>query len=186
MKLHIKGMITRRCIIALESVLRGHNIGFSESKLGEVTLTDSISQEEKLRLGASLKEIGLELIEDRKLILVERIKTCILKSLDDAESRPDINFSEQIEKELGYNYTYLSNIFSEVEHKTIKQFEIENHIELVKRLYFEEELTLTEIAYRLGYSSIGHLSNQFKKTTGHNLTEYKKHGRPMLSETAAH
>jgi AraC-like DNA-binding protein len=185
MKLHIKGMMTRRCIIALESVLRTHSIGFSESKLGEVTLTDSISHEEKLRLAASLKEMGLELIDDRKLILVEKIKLAILKFMDKAESRPDINFSEHIEKELGYNYTYLSNIFSEVEHKTIKQFEIEHHIELVKRLYFEEELTLTEIAYRLGYSSIGHLSNQFKKTTGHNLTEYKKHGRPQHTEAAA-
>lgn len=178
-------MMTRRCIIALESILKTNNISFTESKLGEVTLDESITPEHKKILAGSLKEIGLELIEDRKLILVEKIKLAILKFMDKAESRPDINFSEHIEKELGYNYTYLSNIFSEVEHKTIKQFEIEHQIELVKRLYFEEELTLTEIAYRLGYSSIGHLSNQFKKTTGHNLTEYKKQGKQGLRHVPA-
>jgi AraC-like DNA-binding protein len=176
MKLHIKGMMTRRCIFALESLLLQHGIGFIQTKLGQVTLKEAITPDQKMRLAASLKEIGLDLVEDRKHLLVEQIKLTLLKTLDDAESRPNMNISELLEKELGYNYTYLSNIFTELEHKTIKQFEIEHHIELVKRLYFEEDLTLTEIAYRLGYSSIGHLSFQFKKITGFNPSEYKKNG----------
>jgi len=186
MKLHIQGMVTTRCVMAVETVLKNLGIRYIEASLGEVRLAERLTPEERTHLARNLQAIGLELIDDKKLILVEQIKRMILNSLGKWEDHPHIKFSKYLEKELQYTYIYLSNTFTEVEGKTIGQFGIEHRIEMVKRLYLDEELTLTEIAYRLNYSSIAHLSSQFKKMTGFTPTDYKNNVHAIEKRAMAH
>jgi len=122
---------------------------------------------------------GLDLLDDKKSILIEKIKTLIIEMIHYSEELPAVNYSDYISEKLGYDYTYLSNIFTEVKGTTIQQFIIIHKIEKVKELLLYDELNLTQIAYKLHYSSVGHLSNQFKKVTGLSPSFYKqtKHKR---------
>ena len=141
--------------------------------LGEVEIRESISQFQRDSLRAALLKSGLELMEDKKAILIEKIKNVIIEMVHYAEERPKTNFSDYLSEKLDYDYTYLANLFSEVCGITIEHFIIAHKIEKVKELLIYDELNLSEISYLLNYSSVAHLSNQFKKVTGLTPTYFK-------------
>jgi AraC-like DNA-binding protein len=135
-------------------------------ELGMVEIRDNITAEQQALLKLRLAKSGLELLDDKKSILIERIKNIIVEMIHYMDELPKVNYSDYISEKLGYDYTYLSNIFSEVKGITIQQYIILHKIEKAKELLLYDELNLTEIADKLHYSSVGHLSNQFKKITG--------------------
>jgi AraC-like DNA-binding protein len=139
-----------------------------------VEILEDISEIQREELKTSLLKFGLELLDDKKSILIEKIKGVIVEMVHYSEELPKINYSEHISKTLNYDYTYLSNVFSEVRGITIQQFIIAHKIEKVKELLLYGELTLTEISYLLHYSSVAHLSNQFKKITGLSPSYYRQ------------
>lgn len=141
--------------------------------LGMVEILENISSKQHDQLKANLLKSGLELLDDKRTILIERIKNLIIEMIHYSDELPNVNYSDYISEKLGYDYTYLSNIFSEVKGTTIQQFIILHKIEKVKELMLYDELNLTEISYKLHYSSVAHLSNQFKKVTGLSPTFYK-------------
>jgi AraC-like DNA-binding protein len=146
--------------------LKKLGIVYSNISLGQVELPEDIdtSQMEKFRI--ALKQSGLELMDDKKSVLIEKIKDVIIEMVHYEEELPKVNFSEYLTQKLSYNYTYLANLFSETEGTTIEHFIIIHKIERVKELIIYDELNLTEISWKLHYSSVAHLSNQFKKITG--------------------
>jgi len=141
--------------------------------LGVIEILEDITSEQREQLKINLQKSGLELLDDRRSILVESIKNVIVEMIHYSDEAPKVNYSDFISEKLGYDYTYLANVFSEVKGITIQQFIILNKIERVKELLLYDELSLTEISYRLHYSSLAHLSNQFKKITGLTPTFYK-------------
>ncbi len=141
--------------------------------LGMIEIPEGVTAEQYKQLGANLQKSGLELLDDKRAVLVEKIKNVIIEMIHYREDAPKVNYSAFISEKLGYNYTYLANVFSEVKGITIQHFIITHKIERVKELLLYDELTLTEISYRLNYSSVAHLSNQFKKITGLTPTFYK-------------
>ena len=143
-------------------------------ELGEVEIKEDISAKQQVELKVALLKSGLELMDDRKAILIEKIKNIIVEVIHYSDELPDTNFSEFLSKKLSLDYTYLSNLFSEVKGTTIEHFIISHKIERVKELLVYNELTLTEIAWKLRYSSVAHLSNQFKKITGLTPSFFKK------------
>jgi len=150
--------------------------------LGMVELEEGISQQQQDQLKKNLSRSGLELLDDQKSILIERIKNVIIEMIHYSDEVPKVNYSTYISEKLNYDYTYLSNIFSEVKGITIQQFIITHKIERVKELLLYDELNLTEISYKLHYSSVAHLSNQFKKITGLSPSYYKQlKGRRLKS-----
>nr|WP_113924314.1 AraC family transcriptional regulator [Cognataquiflexum aquatile] len=159
-------MVSLRCIMVVKEELKSLDILYSSVNLGEVEIPEKISASKREALGHNLKKIGLELLDDKKSILIDKIKNEVIKMIHHSESMPKVNYSDHMSDKLGYDYTYLSNIFSEVQGITIQQFIIFNKIEKVKELLLYNELNLTEISYQLDYSSVSHLSNQFKKVTG--------------------
>lgn len=165
-KIHIKYMVSLRCIIVVKEELNKLGINFLNVSLGEVEILGKITKQQKDELSINLKKIGLELLDDKKSVLIEKVKNEIITMIHHSESLPIINFSDFLTEKLGYDYTYLSNIFTEVQGITIQQFIIYNKIEKVKELLLYDELNLTEISYQMDYSSIAHLSSQFKKVTG--------------------
>ncbi len=142
--------------------------------LGMVEILEEISNEDRERLRVNLLRSGLELLEDKKSILIEQIKAVIIEMIHYSDEAVKVNYSDYISEKLNYDYTYLSNVFSEVKGITIQQFIIINKIERVKELLLYDELNLTEISYKLNYSSVAHLSNQFKKITGLSPSFYKQ------------
>lgn len=142
--------------------------------LGVVEILGDITQLQKKQFGKNLLKSGLELLEDKKSILIEKIKNVITEMIHYSDELPKLNYSEYISKKLGYDYTYLANIFSEVKGVTIQQYIIVHKIERVKELILYDELSLSEIAYQLHYSSPAHLSNQFKKVTGLTPSFFRK------------
>lgn len=142
--------------------------------LGEVEIMENLTPEIRDQLKASLLESGLELMDDKRSILIERIKNVITEMIHYSDELPVTNYSDYISQKLQYDYTYLSNIFSEVKGITIQQFIIIHKIERVKELMLYDELNLTEISYKLNYSSVAHLSNQFKKITGLSPSHFKQ------------
>lgn len=142
--------------------------------LGMVEILEDITQEQRERLSANLLKSGLELLDDKRSILVEKIKNIIIEMIHYSEELPKVTYSDYISEKLNYDYTYLANTFSEVKGITIQQFIIMHKIEKVKELLLYDELTLSEISYKLHYSSAAHLSNQFKKVTGLTPSFYKK------------
>ena len=139
-----------------------------------VEILEDITEEQRARLGKNLLKSGLELLENKKSILIEKIKNVITEMIHYSDEIPKVNYSDYISEKLGYDYTYLANTFSEVKGVTIQQFIIIHKIEKVKELILYGELSLAEIAYKLHYSSPAHLSNQFKKVTGLTPSFYKK------------
>jgi YesN/AraC family two-component response regulator len=141
--------------------------------LGEAEVKESITPEQLKRLDSALIKTGLELMDDSKTILVEKIKTIIIEMVHYTDDQIKINLSDYLSEKLNHNYTYLSNLFSEFKGTTIEQFYLAHKIEKVKELLVYDELNLTEIAYKLHYSSVAHLSNQFKKMTGLTPSHFK-------------
>ena len=142
--------------------------------LGMVEILEDITPLQREQLKTNLLRSGLELLEDKKSILIDKIKNVIIEMIHYADELPKETYSEYISSKLGYDYTYLSNIFSEVKGTTIQQYIIVHKIERVKELLLYNELNLTEISYLLNYSSVAHLSNQFKKITGLSPSFFKK------------
>lgn len=142
-------------------------------QLGEVEIKENLTEKQEELLNHKLKSSGLVLLYDKKSILIERIKNIIIELVHYSEVPLKINFSDYLTEKLGYNYTYLANLFSEDQHTTIEHFIINHKIELVKELLVYNELSLTEIADKMHYSSVAHLSNQFKKMTGLTPSHYK-------------
>jgi AraC-like DNA-binding protein len=167
-------MVSRRCIMVLKEELRKLGLKFGIVGLGFAEILNEITPKKRLQLEENLLPSGLELLEDKKSILVERIKNVIVEMIHFSEEFPKISYSEYISEKLDHDYTYLSNIFSQVKGMTIQQFIILHKIEKVKEMLCYEELNITEISYRLNYSSVAHLSNQFKKITGLAPSDYKR------------
>lgn len=141
--------------------------------LGEVEIKENITPQQREKLAIALKRLGLELMDDKKAMIIERIKNVIIEAVHYSDEALRVNFSDHLSEKLNYDYTYLANLFSEVESITIEHFIIKHKIERVKELLIYDELNLTEIAYKLHYSSVAHLSNQFKKVTGLTPTFFK-------------
>jgi len=173
MRLYIKYMVSLRCKMLVKEELERLEIPFGFIDLGMVELLEEISNIQRNNLKKSLLRFGLKLHEDKKSILIEKIKNTILERIQYADGCPKMNYSEYISEKLNYDYTYLANIFSEVKGITIQQYIILNKIERVKELLLYDELNLTEISYKLHYSSVAHLSGQFKKVTGLSPSFYK-------------
>jgi AraC-like DNA-binding protein len=157
----------------VEEKLKKLKISYRTVDLGVVETQKSISPEQHNQLKGLLLESGLELLDDKKSILIERIKNAVVEMIHYTDNMPKVNFSEYLSEKLGYDYTYLSNIFSEVKGITLQHYIIMHRIEKVKELLLYDDLNLTEISYKLRYSSVAHLSNQFKKVTGLSPSFYK-------------
>lgn len=174
MKLFIKNMVCIRCKLVLKSELEKLGLQYRHLELGEVEIIGSPTSEQLEQLDIGLRKTGLELLADKRARLIERIKSIIIELIHYSDEELKINFSNYLSEKLNYDYTYLSNLFSEVHGTTIEQFIIRHKIERVKELLVYNELTLSEIAWKLHYSSVQHLSNQFKKVTGLTPTFFKK------------
>lgn|SRR5690554_2577479 len=173
MKLYIKYMVSHRCKMMVKEELKKLGIWYVVVDLGVIEILEDITAKQQEQLKINLMKSGLELLDDKRAILVESIKNLITNIVYNTDEAPKINYSDFISEKLGFNYTYLANTFSEVKGITIQQYIIINKIERVKELLLYDELTLTEIAHLLHYSSVSHLSNQFKKITGLTPTFYK-------------
>lgn len=172
-------MVSLRCKMLVKEELRKLGIGNANIELGMIELFEDITEQQRLQLKDNLRKSGLELMENKKSILIERIKNVIIEMIHYSDTLPKVNYSDYLSEKLDYDYTYLANLFSEVSGITIQQFIIIHKIERAKELLIYDELNLTEISYKLHYSSVAHLSNQFKKITGLTPTYYKelKHKR---------
>jgi len=158
----------------VSSELEKLEIQYKNLVLGEVELINHISQQQLETLDIGLRKYGLELIVDKRAKLIEKIKNIIIEQIHYSEEELKINFSEHLSEKLNYSYKYLSNLFSEIHGTTIENFIIKQKIERVKELLVYNELNLSEISYKLNYSSVQHLSSQFKKVTGLTPTFFKK------------
>ncbi|WP_373551200.1 helix-turn-helix domain-containing protein [Haliscomenobacter sp.] len=174
MNLYIKYMVSLRCKMMVKEELKKLNLHYVSVDLGMVEIMEEMTLEQHDLLKKNLLKSGLELLDDKRAILIEKIKNVIIEMIHYSDELPTDNYSEYISRKLNYDYTYLSNIFSEVKGITIQQFIINHKIEKVKELLLYDELNLTEISYRLHYSSVAHLSNQFKKVTGLSPSFYKQ------------
>lgn len=174
MKLFVKYMVSLRCKLIVKDQLAELGIGVVSVDLGVVQTQTMLTSQQRAELNERLSRFGLELLDDKRSILIEKIKNVIVEMIHYSEELPNVNYSEYISGKLNYDYTYLSNVFSEVNGITIQEFIIRHKIERVKELLLYDELTLTQIATQLRYSSIGHLSNQFKKVTGLSPSFFKR------------
>ena len=157
----------------VKSELEEFGLHFIIVDLGEVEIMENITMEQRNLLNLNLEKSGLGLLEDKKRVLIEKIKNIIVDLVYYAEEQPKINLSDYLSGKLNYDYTYLANLFSESQSTTIEHFFLDHKIERVKELLVYDEISLTEIAYKLHYSSVAHLSNQFKKMTGLTPSGYK-------------
>ena len=142
--------------------------------MGSVDIMENITSEQREQIRVALLQSGLELMDDKKAVLIEKIKNVIIEMVHYTDELPKTNFSEFLSEKLNHDYTYLANLFSEVEGTTIEKFIISHKIERVKELIIYDELNLTEIAWMMHYSSVAHLSNQFKKVTGLSPSHFKQ------------
>ncbi|MDI9340943.1 MAG: AraC family transcriptional regulator [Sediminibacterium sp.] len=167
-------MVSLRCKLLVKEELEKLNLHCTELDLGIAVIQETLTKAMWQMLKENLLRSGLELLDDKKAILIERIKNVIIEMIHYSDELPKVNYSDYISQKLNYDYTYLSNIFTETKGITIQQFIINNKIERVKELLLYDELSLTEISYKLHYSSVPHLSTQFKKVTGLTPSFYKK------------
>lgn len=167
-------MVSLRCKMVVEQELQKLGLQYVKINLGTIEILEDISDSQREELRKNLEEYGLELLDDKRKIIIEKIKAIIIEMIHYSEELPKMKYSEYISEKMGYDYTYLANIFSEVKGITIQQFIIVNKIERVKELLLYDELNLKEIAYKLHYSSVAHLSSQFKKVTGLTPSYFKK------------
>jgi AraC-like DNA-binding protein len=173
MKLYIKNMVCSRCKMVVKSVFENIGIFPIAVELGEVELKSDIPENQKKVLLKSLRSIGFDLIDDKKSKNIDKIKTLIIDLVQNKNNDLKSNLSDFLSQQLHQDYNTLSNLFSEVENTTIEKYFISQKIEKVKELIMYNELSLSEIAYSLNYSSVSHLSNQFKKVTGFSPTYFK-------------
>jgi AraC-like DNA-binding protein len=167
-------MVSNRCKMAVKDELKKLGLHFILVDLGEVDVMEDISVYQREQLREGLLVSGLELMDDKKAILIEKIKTIIIEMIHHTDDGLKVNFSNYLSEKLDHNYTYLANLFSEVQGTTIEQFIILHKIERIKELIIYDELNITEIAWKMNYSSVAHLSNQFKKVTGLSPSHFKQ------------
>jgi AraC-like DNA-binding protein len=176
-------MVSQRCKMVVKQELTKLGLHFIVVDLGEIEIMEDISESQREELNLALLDSGLELMDDKRAVLIQKITNVIVEMVHYSEELPKINYSDYISEKLNYDYTYLSNLFSEVKGTTIQQFIINHKIERVKELLIYGEMNLTEISYKMQYSSVAHLSNQFKKITGLSPSEFKnlkeKHRSPI-------
>ena len=174
MKIYIKYMVSNRCKMMVKEILKKMDLHFIVVELGEVEVMENLSHEQLLEVKASLSKSGLELIDDKKAMLIEKIKNVVIELIHYTDALIKINFSDYLSEKLNYDYTYLSNLFSEVQGTTIEQFVISHKVERIKELIIYGDLNITEIANQMNYSSVSHLSSQFKKVTGLTPSHFKQ------------
>ena len=176
MKLYIKNMVCTRCKMMVKEELRKLGLHYINVELGEVEIIETVLPVQLEQIKAALSKSGLELMDDKRSMLIEKIKVVIIELVHHSDDKEELltNFSDYLSAKLAYDYTYLANLFSEVQGITIQQFIITHKIERVKELLVYNELNLTEIASKLHYSSVAHLSNQFKKVTGLTPSHFKQ------------
>lgn len=167
-------MVCIRCQMVVKSKLEKLGLQYSYVKIGEAKIVGDIPLELQEQLKLELEEVGLSLMDSRKTILVERIKNCIIELVHYTDEQLTVNLSDYLSDTLNYNYTYLSNLFSEENGMSIERFYLTHKIERVKELIIYDESNFSEIAWKMNYSSIAHLSNHFKKYTGLTLTQFKR------------
>lgn len=174
MKFYIKYMVSNRCKMAVKEELKKLGLHFIVVDLGEVEIMEIVAGAKLEELKRGLLDLGLELMDDKKAVIIEKIKVLITEMIHYSDETLKINYSDYISQKLGYDYTYLSNLFSEFKGITIQQFIIIHKVEKVKELILYNELSITQIAWKMNYSSVAHLSNQFKKITGLTPSHFKQ------------
>ncbi|HMH33850.1 MAG TPA: AraC family transcriptional regulator [Puia sp.] len=174
MKLFLKYMVSIRCKMLVKAELDKLGLRYRMVELGEAEIEEDITPEQWTTLDRALRKSGIELMEDKKSILIEKIKTLIVELVHYDEDPLEINLSEYLSQKLHHDYTYLANLFSESQGITIEHYHIVHKIERVKELLVYDELNITEIAWKMNYSSVAHLSNQFKKMTGLTPSFFRK------------
>ncbi len=174
MKLFIKYMVSLRCKMVVKEELKKMGLHYVIVELGEVEIMETLSAEQRTQLKELLLTSGLELMDDKKAVLIEKVKNIIIEMIHYSDELPNTNFSDFLSEKLNFDYTYLSNMFSEVNGITIRQFIINHKVERIKELIIYEELNMTEIAWKMKYSSVAHMSNQFKKITGLTPSHFKQ------------
>ena len=174
MKLYIKYMVSNRCKMAVKEELKKLGLHFIVVDLGEVDIMETITLDQREKLKLSLLDSGLELMDDKRAVLIEKIKNTIIEMIHHSDEVIKTNFSDYLSQKLNHDYTYLANLFSEVQGSTIELFIINHKIERIKELIIYDELNITEIAWKMNYSSVAHLSNQFKKVTGLSPSHFKQ------------
>ena len=167
-------MVSNRCKTAVKEEMKKLGLHFIVVDLGEVEIMENISAEQRDQLRAALLPSGFELMDDKKAILIEKIKTAIIEMVHHSDEIIKMNFSDYLSEKLDHNYTYLANLFSDVQGTTIEHFIIAHKIERIKELIIYDELNITEIAWKMNYSSVAHLSNQFKKVTGLSPSHFRQ------------
>ena len=173
LKLYIKYMVSTRCKMVVKDELKRFGLHFVVLDLGVVEIMETLDPIQLRELGAALMRSGLELMDDKNAILIERIRNVIVEMIHYDDEMPRVKFSEYISQKLNYDYTYLANLFSEMTGSTIEHQIIAHKIEKVKELMLYDELNLTQISYKMNYSSVAHLSNQFKKVVGLSPSQFK-------------
>ncbi len=174
LKIYIKNMVCIRCQMVVKAELEKLGLHHVNVKIGEANIIEDLQPEQLDQFDIALRKSGLELMDNKKSILVEQIKNAIIELVHYTEDQIKVNLSDYLGEKLNHDYTYLANLFSEVKGITIEKFYLAHKIEKVKELIVYNELNLTEIAYMLHYSSVAHLSNQFKKITGLTPSHFKK------------
>jgi YesN/AraC family two-component response regulator len=174
MKLYIKFMLSTRCKIVVKDILKSMDLHFVIVDLGEVEIMEDLDNQQLEELKSALLQSGLELMDNKKAILIERIKNTIVEMVHHSNEGLKVNFSNFLSEKLHHDYTYMANLFSEVQGSTIEQFTIAHKVERIKELIIYGELNITEIAWKMNYSSVAHLSNQFKKMTGLSPSHFKQ------------
>jgi len=174
LKLYIKYMVSARCKAVVKDELRKLGLHFIVVDLGEVEIMETLSAEEWAELKATLQLDGLELMDNKRAILIEQIKNVVIEMVHHSDELIKVNFSHYLSEKLKHDYTYMANLFSEVQGTTIEHFIINHKIERIKELIIYDELNITEIAWKMNYSSVAHMSNQFKKMTGLSPSHFKQ------------
>jgi AraC-like DNA-binding protein len=167
-------MVSNRCKLAVKDTLKQLGLHFVLVDLGEIDVMENLTSAQREELKAALQKQGLELMDDKRAMLIEKIKNAIIEMVHHTHEVIKVNFSEYLAEKLNHDYTYLANLFSETQGTTIEQFVISHKVERIKELIIYGELNITEIAWKMNYSSVAHLSNQFKKVTGLSPSHFKQ------------
>jgi AraC-like DNA-binding protein len=167
-------MVSTRCKMAVKEALKKLGLHFIVIDLGEVEVMETMSADQRESLAITLRESGLELMDNKRSVLIEKIKNAIIEMVHYATEPNKMNFSDFLSEKLHHDYTYMANLFSEIQGTTIEQCIISHKIERIKELIIYDELNITEIAWKMNYSSVAHLSNQFKKVTGLTPSHFKQ------------
>ena len=176
MKIYIKNMVCIRCNMLVKEQIKKITMHSAVVKLGEVEVAGLLTDAELNEFRTRLLKFGLEVLDDKKSILIEKIKKVIIELIHYSDEPLKTNFSAYLSRKLNHEYTYMANLFSEVEGIHLEHYMISHKVERVKELLVYDKLTLTEISYKLNYSSVAHLCNQFKKITGITPSNFKKSG----------